>query len=173
MNVFTTFAQPWLLLRLNFYIFFLCKVLTNFCFYNQKHHFKFSVCDSKIQLVINYDKDWRCGVVVITTAQLHSPKPELRFWTGLYTARGVLEIRDGEDEWSWLETTLFIVQLFHKSNSSSFSSKLLFNRTLPAKGRDPTTSPQQVNGGNTPNLVLKRMKRYFLKIPPPKKLLQF
>ena len=61
--------------------------------------------------------------MVITTAQLHSPKPELRFWTALYTARGVLEIRDGEDEWSWLETTLFIVQLFHKSNSSSFSSK--------------------------------------------------
>ena len=61
--------------------------------------------------------------MVITTTQLYSPKPELRFWAGLYTARGVLEIRDGEVEWSWLETTLIIVQLFHKSNSSSFSSK--------------------------------------------------
>ena len=55
--------------------------------------------------------DWRCGVVVITTAQLHrrrgavvittaqlhSSKPELRFCTGSNPARGVSEIRDGED----------------------------------------------------------------------------
>ena len=31
----------------------------------------------------------------------------------------------------------------------------LFYRTLPAKARDPTTSFPQMNGGNTPNLVLK------------------
>ena len=30
-------------------------------------------------------------------AQLHSTKPELRFCTGSNHARGVLEIRDGED----------------------------------------------------------------------------
>ena len=36
-------------------------------------------------------------VVVITTAQLHSRKPELRFCAGSNPARGVLEIRDGED----------------------------------------------------------------------------
>ena len=47
-----------------------------------------------------------------------------------------------------------------------------FYRTLPTTG-GPTTSPQQVTGGNTPNLVLKRMLRYFLKIPPLKKILQF
>ena len=41
--------------------------------------------------------DWRCGAVVITTAQLHSSKPELRFCTGSNPARGVSEIRDGED----------------------------------------------------------------------------
>ena len=41
------------------------------------------------------------GVVVITTAQLHSTKPELRFCTGLFLARGVSEIRDGEDLWQW------------------------------------------------------------------------
>ena len=35
------------------------------------------------------------------------------------------------------------------------------------------TSPQQVTGGKTPNLVLKRMLRYFLKLPPLKKILQF
>ena len=40
---------------------------------------------------------WYHGVVVITTAQLHSSKPELRFCTGSNPARGVSEIRDGED----------------------------------------------------------------------------
>ena len=36
-----------------------------------------------------------------------------------------------------------------------------------------TTTLQQVAGGNTPNIVLKRMLRYFLKTPPFKKILQF
>ena len=40
--------------------------------------------------------------------------------------------------------------------------KNLFYRTLPAKAGDPTTSLQQLTGGNTPDLVLKRMLRYFL-----------
>ena len=40
---------------------------------------------------------WRRGVVVITTAQFHSTKPELRFCAGSSPARGVSEIRDGED----------------------------------------------------------------------------
>ena len=40
---------------------------------------------------------WRRGVVVITTAQLHSTNPELRFCAGSNPARGVSEIRDGED----------------------------------------------------------------------------
>ena len=44
---------------------------------------------------------WGCGVVVITTAQDHSTKPELRFCAGSYPARGVSEIRDGEDLWQW------------------------------------------------------------------------
>ena len=39
----------------------------------------------------------RRSVVVITTAKLHSTKPELRFCAGSYPARGVSEIRDGED----------------------------------------------------------------------------
>ena len=42
-----------------------------------------------------------CGVVVITTAQLHSTKPELRFCTGSNSARGVSEICNGEDLWQW------------------------------------------------------------------------
>ena len=32
---------------------------------------------------------------------------------------------------------------------------------------------QQVTGGNTPNIVLKRMVIYFLKTPPLNKILQF
>ena len=40
---------------------------------------------------------WRCGVVVITSAQLHSTKPELKFCAGSNSAGGVSEIRDGED----------------------------------------------------------------------------
>ena len=44
---------------------------------------------------------WCRGVVVITTAQLHSTKPELRFCAGSNPARDVSEIRDGEDIWQW------------------------------------------------------------------------
>ena len=49
------------------------------------------------QLIYNAYQLWRRGVVVITTAQLHSTKPELRFCAGSNPDRGVLEIRDGED----------------------------------------------------------------------------
>ena len=38
----------------------------------------------------------RRGLVVLTFAQLRSSKPELRFWRGSNSARGVLEIHDGE-----------------------------------------------------------------------------
>ena len=40
---------------------------------------------------------WRRGVVVVTTARLHSTKPGLRLSAGSNPARGVSEIRDGED----------------------------------------------------------------------------
>ena len=45
----------------------------------------------------------------------------------------------------------------------------LFFRTLPGKAGRPTTFLQQVTGGNTSNLVLKRILGFFLKIPPLKK----
>ena len=48
-------------------------------------------------MLLNIRKCWRCGVVVITTAQLHSTKPELRFCIGPNPACSVLEICDGED----------------------------------------------------------------------------
>ena len=40
---------------------------------------------------------WRRSVVVITTAQLHLTKPELRFFAPSNPARSVSEILDGED----------------------------------------------------------------------------
>ena len=57
---------------------------------------------------------WRRGVVVITIAQLHSTKPELRFCAGSNPAHVVSEIRDGDDlwQWSWLEIRL---NVFHWS----------------------------------------------------------
>ena len=42
------------------------------------------------------------SLVVITTAQLHSTKPELRFCASSNPARGVSEIRDGQDLWQRL-----------------------------------------------------------------------
>ena len=52
-------------------------------------------------------------------------------------------------------------------------TQTIFYRTLPAETRGTTTSLLQVTAGNTPNLVLKRMLRYFLEIPLLKKILQF
>ena len=40
---------------------------------------------------------WRRGVVVVTTAQLHSTKPELKFCGGSNPAHGMGEICDSED----------------------------------------------------------------------------
>ena len=41
------------------------------------------------------------GVVFITTTQLHSAKPELRFCAGSNPVCSVSEIRNGEDLWQW------------------------------------------------------------------------
>ena len=40
---------------------------------------------------------WCRGVVIITTAQLYSTKPELRFCTGSFLGRGMSDIHNGED----------------------------------------------------------------------------
>ena len=40
---------------------------------------------------------WCRGVVIITTVQLHSTQPELKFCAGSNPTRGVSENRDGED----------------------------------------------------------------------------
>ena len=46
---------------------------------------------------------WHCGVVVITTAQLHSTKRELRFCAVSNLARSISEICDDEDFWQWFQ----------------------------------------------------------------------
>ena len=52
---------------------------------------------SDVPYVNNFQ--WRRGVVVVTTGQLHSINLELRFSAGSNLARVVSEIRDGEDLW--------------------------------------------------------------------------
>ena len=57
----------------------------------------------------------RCrGVVVITNAQLHATKFELKLCRGSNPSPGVSEIWDGEDlwQWPWLEIKL---NAFHRS----------------------------------------------------------
>ena len=58
-------------------------------------------------------------LVVIATAQLHSTKPELRFCAGSSPARGVSEIRDGEDLWQWsrLEIRLRLSSVNHTTKT--------------------------------------------------------
>ena len=58
--------------------------------------------------------------------------------------------------------------LFYVSASSPQEQRLLF--LLESQ---KTTTVQQVTSGNTPNTVLNRMLRYFLKSPPLKKIFQF
>ena len=55
-----------------------------------------------------------CCVVVITTAQLHSTKPELRFCTGSNPAHSVSEIGNGEDLWQWSRLEIKL-NTFHQS----------------------------------------------------------
>ena len=68
----------------------------------------------------------------------------------------------GKDSW------YFNSSLLCKSDFSSGTKDLL---SLP-KTQKPTT-PQQVAGGNTLNVVLKRILEHFLKIPPFKKISRF
>ena len=63
--------------------------------------------------------------MVISTAQLHSTNPELRFCAGSNSARNVSEIRNWEDLWQVsrlaLRLNAFRRSTYHKNNSSSSS----------------------------------------------------
>ena len=67
----------------------------------------------------------------------------------------------GKDSWNFNNSLL--------CNPEFFSAFLFFKKKTHKK----TTTLQQVTVRNTPNLVLKKMLRSFLKIPPLKKILQF
>ena len=71
-------------------------------------------------------------VVVITTAQLHSSKPELRFCAGSNPARGVSDICDGEDLWQWSRIEIRL-NAFRRSTTlqKQFIKKtLIFNELM-------------------------------------------
>ena len=53
-----------------------------------------STCSQKIHISVVL---WCYGVLVVTAAQLHLAKPELRFCAVQNPAHGMSEIRDGED----------------------------------------------------------------------------
>ena len=72
------------------------------------------------------------------------------------------QTKTGKDSW-YLDNFLL-----WKREFSSGAKTFLFH----IKAQEITTL-QQVSGGNTPNLFLKRMLRYFLKISLLKKILQF
>ena len=72
---------------------------------------------------------WHRGLEIITTAQVHSTKPEIRFCAGLHPARSVPEIRDCEDLWqcsrqdirlnAFCRSAISQKQFIKKYNSSS------------------------------------------------------
>ena len=59
------------------------------------------------------------------------------------------------------------ISLLSKSEFSSAAKTSLLLKT------QKTSTLQQVTGGNTPNTVLKRLSRFFLKAPPLKKYYNF
>ena len=64
---------------------------------NLKQHWKEVVTLQGTRLRHCHGELWHRGVVVITTAQLHSTKPALSFCAGSNPARSVSEINNGED----------------------------------------------------------------------------
>ena len=71
------------------------------------HHYDLKAANSLLKSVPSKASSsmWPRSVVVITTAQIHLTKSELRFYAGSNSARGLSEICNGENlrEWSRLE----------------------------------------------------------------------
>ena len=64
------------------------------------------------------------GLVVITTAQLHSIKPKIRFCVGSNPACGVSQICNGEDLWQWSQLEIRL-NTFHWSTITQKQSYFL------------------------------------------------
>ena len=71
--------------------------------------------------VVPWCMPWSRGVVVITTAQLHSTKPELKFCTCSNPACSVLYINDGEYLW---QRTRLEIRLY------AFCQKTILQKTF-------------------------------------------
>ena len=56
---------------------------------------------------------WHCGVVIVTTTQLHSAKSELRFCARSNLDPSMSKIWDGKNLWQW-----FQLEIRHKCLSS-------------------------------------------------------
>ena len=76
--------------------------------------FQLHILTNCIQYFMNSYLIWCHGVVVITTAQLHSIKPELRFCTGSNPACSMMEIHNDEDLWQWSQLEIRL-NAFHWS----------------------------------------------------------
>ena len=87
---------------------------------------------------------WSRGIVVITAAQFHSKKPELRFCADSSPVRGVSEIRDGENLWQWsrLEIRLnaFRRSPYHKKQFVIWCERIERNRIHFLAGEKQFTS---------------------------------
>ena len=120
-------------------LFFLLCIMASFLM--KKVFFYISTAFSSLteNISINFEhKNFKS--LVITTAQLHSTKPDLTFCAGSNPARGVSEIRDGEDlwqsprleirlnafRWSTISQKQFIIihlSIHHALNNSETSSR--------------------------------------------------
>ena len=75
--------------------------------------------------------------MVITTAQLHSTKPELRFWAGSNPARGVSGIHN---------ITALIISKTKKRVLSKPSSKKVGNRNFQSTEDENAVRERHLNG---------------------------
>ena len=77
---------------------------------------------------------WCRGVAARTTAEFHSTKSELNSCAGTNPARGVSEIRDGEDLWQWSRLEIKL-NAFRRSTipQKQFITLTLFQKTCMEK----------------------------------------
>ena len=87
------------LLVFHFYIVWACRTMSDHTHLISMNQFASS--QDEYLYAKNQTQMWRRGVVIITSAQLHSTKSELRFCAGSKPARGLSVIRNGEDLWQW------------------------------------------------------------------------
>ena len=79
------------------------------------------------------DTLWQLGVVLITTAQLHSTKAELRFHAGSNPAHGMSEICNGEDFWQWSQLDIRLKAFCWSTTAQKYfinTSLLHFGKSL-------------------------------------------